>query len=185
MEPAAGGHRPLTVADLLRGVDRRGQLLRTPGLTLAALRLVHAASRRDLFVLFALQLMVGAGAAVQLLVAREFLEGLIAVSDGATASALYAPVAGFALMGLVVAGASAIAQHRQRLLGELVGRHAFDRIVTAASGVDYRAFETPRFHDELQRASASGELRILDMVNSVCQLTGALITIGGVAFVLA
>ena len=66
----------------------------------------------------------------------------------------------------VIAGANAMAQHRQRLLGELVGRHAFDRIVTAASAVDYRAFETPRFHDELQRATASGELRILDMVNS-------------------
>jgi ATP-binding cassette, subfamily B, bacterial len=180
----ARGHRPLTVTDLLRGVDRRGQIRRTPALTLSALRLVHAASRRDLFVLFAFQFAAGAGAAVQLLVAREFLQELIAVSDGAAATGLYAPVAGIALTGLVVAGAQAMAQHRQRLLGELVGRHAFDRIVTAASAVDYRAFETPRFHDELQRASASGELRILDMVNSVSQLTGALITVAGVAFVL-
>jgi ATP-binding cassette, subfamily B, bacterial len=182
---AAAVHRPLTVADLLRGVDRRGQLLRTPGLTLAALRLVYAASRRDLFVMFAFQLVAGAGAAVQLLVAREFLHQLLEVSDGAAATGLWAPVAGLGLTGLVVAGAQAMAQHRQRLLGELVGRHAFDRIVTAAAAVDYRAFETPRFHDELQRASVSGELRILDMVNSVGQLTGALITVAGIAVVLA
>src|SRR5215210_2657248 len=180
-----GGYRPLTVADLLRGVDRRSQLLRTPGLTLAALRLVHAASRRDLFIMFAFQLVAGVGAAVQLLIARQFLQELILVSDGADATGLYAPVAGFAVMGLVIAAATALAQHRQRLLGELVGRHAFDRIVTAASSVDYRAFETPRFHDELQRATASGDLRILDMVNSLAQLTGALITVAGVAFVLA
>ena len=135
--------------------------------------------------MFAFQLVAGVGAAVQLLIAREFLQELILVSDGADATGLYAPVAGFALMGLIIAIANALAQHRQRLLGELVGRHAFDRIVTAASSVDYRAFETPRFHDELQRATASGELRILDMVNSLAQLTGALITVAGVAFVLA
>jgi ATP-binding cassette subfamily B protein len=181
---AAASRRPHTVAELLSGVDRRGQLLRTPGLTWEALRLVHAASRRDLFVLFAFQLAAGVGAALQLLIARAVLNELSAVSDGAPASGLYLPVAGFATMGLVIAGANAMAQHRQRLLGELVGRHAFDRIVTAAAGVDYRAFETPGFHDELQRATASGELRILDMVNSVAQLTGALITVVGVAVVL-
>jgi len=81
--PSSDERRPLTVSDLLRGVDRRGQLLRTPGLTWAALRLVYAASRRDLFVLFTFQLVAGVGAAVQLLVAREFLNELIDVSDGA------------------------------------------------------------------------------------------------------
>ena len=78
--------------------------------------------------MFAFQLVAGVGAAVQLLIAREFLQELILVSDGADATGLYAPVAGFALMGLIIAIANALAQHRQRLLGELVGRHAFDRI---------------------------------------------------------
>src|SRR5262245_19962278 len=89
--PSSDARRPHTVAELLRAVDRRGQLLRTPGLTWSALRLVYAASRRDLFVLFAFQLVAGVGAAVQLLVAREFLNELIEVSDGAPTSGLYAP----------------------------------------------------------------------------------------------
>jgi ATP-binding cassette subfamily B protein len=184
-QASAGEHRPFTVADLLREPDRRGQLLRTPALTSEALRLVARASPRDTLALFAYQLAAGVGVAVQLLIARAFLEELIAVGEGEPARRLYAPIACFAVVGLVLAAARAAAQHRQRLLGELVGRHAFDRIVTAASAVEYRAFETPRFHDELQRASASGELRILDMVHSVSQLTGALITTAGIAVVLA
>lgn len=178
-------HRPFTAADLVGPADRRRQLLRTPRLTAEALRLVYDASPRHMLTMLFFQLVAGAGVAVQLLIAREFLGKLVAVSDGGAASDLYLPVGYFAAVTVALAAASALATHQQRLLAELVGRYAFDRIITAASTVEYRAFETPRFYDELQRAMSSGELRILDMVNSVSQLTAALITTAGIATVLA
>ena len=176
-------HRPFT-ADDLRPDDRRRQLRRTPRLTAQALRLVYAASPRHMLAMLFFQLMAGAGVAVQLLVAQKILEKLDGVSQGGAVSDLYLPLGYFAAVAVLVAAATALGQHRQRLLAELVGRHAFERIVTAASTVEYRAFETPRFYDELQRAMLSGEIRILDMVNSVSQLTAALITTVGIAAVL-
>jgi ATP-binding cassette subfamily B protein len=176
-------HRPFTAADLLGPAERR-RLLRTPRLTADALRLVYDASPRHMLTMLFFQLVAGTGVAVQLLIARQIMEKLVGVTQGGAASDLYLPLGYFTATTVVLAAARALAEHRQRLLGELVGRHAFDRIVSAASTVEYRAFETPRFYDELQRAMRSGELRILDMVNSVSQLTAALITTVGIAAVL-
>jgi ATP-binding cassette subfamily B protein len=177
-------HRPFTAADLVGPVDRRRQLLRTPRLTVEALRLVWAASPGNTLTMLLFQALAGAGVAVQLLIAREILERLVGVTQGGAAGDLYLPLAYFTGVTVAVAAARALSEHRQRLLGELVGRYAFDRIVTAASRSEYSAFETPRFYDDLQRAMSSGELRILDMVNSVSQLTAALITTVGIAAVL-
>lgn len=178
-------HRPFTAVDLLAPADRRRQLLRTPRLTAEALRLVYRASPRHMLTMLFFQLVAGTGVAAQLLIARQILEKLIGVTDGGAASDLYLPLGYLTAVTVALAAAKALAEHQQRLLGELVGRYAFDRIVGAASTVEYRAFETPRFYDELQRAMSSGELRILDMVNSVSQLTAALITTAGIAAVLA
>lgn len=178
-------HRPFTAADLLGPADRRRQLLRTPRLTAEALRLVYQASPRHMLAMLFFQLVGGTGVAIQLLIARQILEKLVGVSQGGAASDLYLPLGYFTAATVALAAARALAAHQQRLLGELVGRHAFDRIVSAASSVEFRAFETPRFYDELQRAMSSGELRILDMVNSISQLTAALITTAGIAAVLA
>ena len=177
-------HRPFTAADLAGPEDRRGQLRRTPRLAVEAMRLVYRASPSNTVTMLLFQVVAGAGVAVQLLIAREILGQLVGVTQGGAARDLYLPLAYFTAVTVVLAAARALSEHRQRLLGELVGRHAFDRIVTAATRTEYRAFETPRFYDDLQRAMSSGELRILDMVNSVSQLTAALITTLGIAAVL-
>ena len=185
--PSPTGEEPassVTLFELSRPVNRRSQLRRTPGLALDALRMVWAASPRHLMISTGLQLVAGVGIAVQLLVARQIMEELLAVSQGASASSLYAPfglfVAVMAILGLV----NAFAAHEQRLLVELVGRYAFGRIIGVASAVDYRFFETSRFYDQLQRARTSGQFRGIDMVNSVNALISALLTTIGIAAVL-
>ena len=131
-----------------------------------------------------LQLLAGIAIGAQLLVAREIMRDLIAVSQGGAASDLYAPIGAFAAVALLVAGLNALATHQQRLLVELVGRYAFDEIVTVGSTVAYRLFETPEFYNQLQRAQTSGDFRIAGMVTSVSQLTSALLTTGAIAVVL-
>ncbi len=177
-------HRPFTAADLAGPEDRRGQLRRTPRLAVEAMRLVFQASPSNTITMLLFQVAAGAGVALQLLIAREILGRLVGVTQGDAAGDLYLPLAYFTAVTVALAAARALSEHRQRLLGELVGRYAFDRIVTAAARSDYGAFETPRFYDDLQRAMSSGELRILDMVNSVSQLTAALITTIGIGAVL-
>jgi ATP-binding cassette, subfamily B, bacterial len=180
----ADGGRRFTEAELLRPADRRRGMRRAPRLTLDALRLVWAASRRHTLGLLGLQLVAGGGVAVQLLVARRILVTLVAVGQGAAPSALWAPFGAFVLVTALMSSAGALTAHQQRLLTEHVGRHAFGRIIDVASRVDYRAFETPEFHDSLQRAISSGDFRIVNVVTSVSQLAAGLLGTAGIAVVL-
>jgi ATP-binding cassette subfamily B protein len=173
-----------TVEDLHRPADRRRQLGRTPRLVRDALRIVWSAARGRLLATMAVHLLVSVALAGQLLIARRILEELIAVGDGAATSSLYAPFAAFTAVGILIATLNALAAYLQRLLVELVGRYAFDEIVVVGSSVDYRLLETPGFYDQLQRALNSGDFRITDMVTSLTQLLGALMTTVAIAAVL-
>jgi ATP-binding cassette subfamily B protein len=176
--------RPFTADDLVRPVDRRRELRRTPRIALDALRIVWQACPRQVVTTGLLQLFAGAGIAVQLLVAKTILQELVEVSRGAPATDLYGPFALFTAVTVAVAAAGAVAMQQQRLLTELVSRHAFDRIVSVGSSVEYARFESPAFYDELQRALASGEFRISDMVTGLNQLMAALVTTVGIAVLL-
>jgi ATP-binding cassette subfamily B protein len=132
-----------------------------------------------------LQVATAVGVAGQLLIAREIMEALLAVSGRAPITTLYEP---FALLVAVIVALGAVAAllaHQQRLLVDLVGRHTFDRIVDVAASVGYDAFERPRFYDHLQRARQSGQFRAIDMVTGVTALATALLTSAGIAVVLA
>src|SRR5687767_11290483 len=124
-----GKPRPLTDRDLHRPADRRRQIARTPRLTADALRMVWAASPRHLVGMVLTQLLASAGIAAQLLIARELLTELIEVSQGGSTSGLYAPIALIAGVAMAVAAMNALGAYLQRMLVELVSRHAFDRIV--------------------------------------------------------
>jgi ATP-binding cassette, subfamily B, bacterial len=179
-----GNGRALTAEDLLRPPDRRRQIARTPRLAAEALRMAWAASPRHVLAMGFTQLMASAGIAAQLLIARKILTELIAVSQGGSTSDLYPPLALFVGVAAFVAVMTAIGTYFQRLLVEMVGRHAFDRIVAVGSSVDYTRLEHPEFHDQLQRAIRSGDYRIIDMVTGLNQLIGALLTTGAIAGVL-
>jgi ATP-binding cassette, subfamily B, bacterial len=186
-QPVAGGNghrRPFTEQDLVRPVNRRRQIGRTPRLATEALRMAWAASPRHLLAVISTQVLASAGIAVQLLIARKILTELIAVSEGGSTSDLYTPLAVFVGVAILVAGMTALGSYFQRLLVELVGQHAFDRIVAVGSSVDYTHLEQPEFYDQLQRAIRSGDFRIIEMVTGLSQLIGALLTTGAIAGVL-
>jgi ATP-binding cassette, subfamily B, bacterial len=173
-----------TVEDLHRPADRRRQLTRTPQLAREALRIVWRAARGRLLATMAVHLLVSVALAGQLLIARRILEELIAVGDGASTSSLWAPFAAFTAVGILIATLNSLAAYLQRILVELVGRYAFDEIVQVGSSVDFRLLETAGFYDQLQRALNSGDFRITDMVTSLTQLIGALMTTVALAVVL-
>jgi ATP-binding cassette subfamily B protein len=174
-----------TVDELLFPRNRRSQLRRTPDLASDAIALVWAASRRNLVVMVGLNLLSSAAVAVQLLIAQRLMNALVSVTRGGDPSALYLPLALFTLAAILLAVVNGFAAYQQRLVVELTGRHAFEQLVAAGSTVDYTRFESPEFYDQLRRAQNSGEFRIVDMVNSVSQLIGALLTTISIALVLA
>jgi ATP-binding cassette subfamily B protein len=176
--------RPLTLFDLIRPVNRRGQVRRAPRLAADALQIAWRSSPRHLLTTLALQLASAIGVSGQLLVARRIMQGLVAVSQGSAVSTLYLP---FVLLVATTAGLGvlrALSGHQQALLSEMVARHAWDRILSVSNTVDYRVFETSEFYDQLRRARASGEFRTVQMVNSISALVTAALSSFGIAAVL-
>jgi ATP-binding cassette subfamily B protein len=175
----------LTIYDLKGPSDRLKELRQFPHRTLAALRLVWRASPRQLVMVIALQLGVGGGIALQLLVGRNVLAELMAAQAGGGGMGSLLPQLALLVGATIFIGAlAALAAHQQRLLIELVGRHTYDRIIDVASEVELALFEDAAFYDRLTRARVSGLQRPIEIVNGICGLTMALLTSLGIIAVL-
>jgi ATP-binding cassette, subfamily B, bacterial len=173
---------PLSQAAQLSGaIDRRAQLHRLPSLTRAAFAIVWRASPRLLMSTLLLQVFAAVGVALQLLVAKRLLFTLVSGGSGAEA---YRVVAAFAGVIAVIGALGALIARQQRLLVEMVGVHAFDRIIGVSSTVEFKLFEDPTFYDRLQRAKNSASFRSIDMVTSISTLVTAVVTSLGIAVVL-
>src|SRR5436190_3627258 len=177
--------RPFTFEDMARPVNRRAELRHLPRIVYDGLKLVWHASSRQLLLTLALQAAVAVATGLQLLVVRRLLQDLLAVSSGSGASTLYGPFALLLLVSFVASACTVLIGHQQRLLTELVGRHAFDEIIRVSAAVDLRALETPTFYDQLQRARTSALNQGSMLVNGVGGLLTAVLTSVGIAVVLA
>jgi ABC-type multidrug transport system fused ATPase/permease subunit len=156
-----------------------------PALLLDSLRLVWGAGRHVFLVTSALQLLTAVGVAVQLFIGKAVLDTVLGA--GATVSfGELAPVLA-ALVAITVALdlAQAIQNEQSRVLGELVGRRALDRVLDVATRVDLLAFESPDFYDRLQRARAQGQYRALQTVNGLLGIVGASVTAVAIIVALA
>jgi ATP-binding cassette subfamily B protein len=171
--------RRATIDDVWRKADDHS-LKRLPGVLAGALRLVREAAPRELTVSFALQLVTGAGVAVQLLLGRSLLADILQADrlGGGLADVVPTLVAFLAVSALLQFGYSARSE-LQGLLGELTGRHAQDHIIDVATMVDLEAYESPEFHDRLMRASMAANFRPANMARNFMQLSSASIGVVG------
>jgi ATP-binding cassette subfamily B protein len=85
---------------------------------------------------------------------------------------------------LLIGAVAALTMHQQRLLTELVGRRAFDQIISVSSAVELDSFENPMFYDRLQRARTAGMSRPIEMVQSLVTLTTGVTTSVGIGIAL-
>lgn len=161
-------------------------LRRFPRVLRSSLALVWHAGRRQFLNAIALQVVAGVGIAVQLLVGSRVLatileadqldRGFDDVIPGLVALLLVTAVLGFVSSAqAVVAG----------LLGELTGRHAVARLLDIAALVDLEAYESPDFHDRLQRARLAAMGRPQSMALDLTRLLGSLIGVAGLLVALA
>jgi ATP-binding cassette subfamily B protein len=156
-----------------------------PRRTVEALSVAWQASRRQLLATLLLQAGAGAAMTLQLLAAQHALQELLALEDpGATGSAVLLPFA--VLIGAMIAMGvfTALVDRSQRLLGELVARHAIGEIVGISTRVGLAEFEDPHFHDQLERARSSAITRSIQMVGSVSSVTMNALASSGIAVAL-
>ena len=177
-EPAA--HKRFTVHEYYQpSVSRRR---RFPDHVRMAVSTVWAAAPRQLVFSAFLQIVMGAALALQLLLLKPLLSEL--VSGNPTFRGAAPELAGLAALGLVSAAAGAVAEMQQRILGQRVAMHTADNMVRAATAVDLVTYESPEFHDRLQRAQLSSSTRPVQMTQGLLGLASSLFAIGGIAIAL-
>lgn len=175
---ASRGDEPEDLSSLLLPVRERA-LRRLPRLLRAAFALVIRSAPRELALATGLQLVAGAGLAGQVLLVREVLQGVLAVGDGGAVGPLLPLLAALAALSALLSFANQARVEQQRLLGELVAKRAVSQVLAVSSAVGLIAFDSPAFHNRLQRAMINAAARPTQMVTGVLGVVSSVLTIGG------
>ena len=154
-----------------------------PRLVADSFRLVSQAGRRELLLTTALQLTIAVGLVVQLYVVKRLLDAVLGAGETDQFASIVPELGALVLVALVLGVAQAVQAEQSRVLAELVGRRAFDRVLDVATRVDLLAFESPSFYDRLIRAVTQGQFRSIQVVTGLVGLVGA--AVSGIAIVIA
>jgi ATP-binding cassette subfamily B protein len=154
-----------------------------PKLLLDSIKLVWSAGRNTFLLTSALQLLTAVGIVVQLFVAKQVFETVLNAGSSADFQDLAPVLVALVVVTVTLDLARTIQTEQGRVLGELVGRRAIDRVLDVATRIDLLAFESPEFYDRLQRARAQGQFRALQTVNGLLGIVGA--SVAAVSLVLA
>jgi ATP-binding cassette subfamily B protein len=117
---------------------------------------------------------------VELFVVRAVLQAVLDAGSGAAFSNVLPKLGVLLALTVALDVARAVENEQSRVLSELVGRLAFDRVIDVATRIDLLAFESPDFYDRLRRASMQGQFRALQTVQSLLGLVGALVASIGI-----
>jgi ATP-binding cassette subfamily B protein len=160
------------------------RLRRLPRLLAHAFALVWQAAPRELIVCIGLQLVTAVSLLVQLLLLRNLLHTLLATT-APTFSEMLPRIIALAALSALMAAAATVLTVRNRILGQLVALHATDAVIRTAVGVDLITYESPGFHNRLQRAQLAAGSRPAMMVQGLMGTAGSLLAIGGIVGALA
>src|SRR5215208_7920298 len=117
-----------------------------PRLVADSFRQVSQAGRRELLLTTALQLTIAVGLVVQLYVVKRLFDAVLGAGENEDFGSILPELAALVVVALVLSLAQAVQAEQSRVLAELVGRRAFDRVLDVAARVDLLAFETPSFY---------------------------------------
>lgn len=182
---APNDDRPMTGAELYSAGPRDRRITRLPKLMWGAVTLVWRAAPRELVVSSALQLSAGFGVAGQVLIGKALLKRLLLLDENSGIAHVLPWLAAFAVVGAGVAFSNIARTEQQRLLGELSALHATQQVLAVSSAVDLVAFDSPAFHNRLQRALINAGMRPTQMVTGLLGILSSLVVLLGIAVALA
>lgn len=160
-------------------------LKKVPGLVAAAFRLLWRADRRTFAVAGVLELVTGAGVAVQLLVGSRVLRSVLgAARTGGELGDVLPDLVVLAVVTALLAFASAAKAGLGRLVAERTIRHFNDLLIDVSAAVDLESFEDPGFYDRLQRAKQNGVMTPLRIAMSFMRLASTVVSLIGIAVAL-
>jgi ATP-binding cassette subfamily B protein len=157
---------------------------RLPETMATGLRLVWRAAPREMALNAALQLVVALAVTAQVLAGKRLLDRLLTVGDGESFRVVVGPLVLLSVASAVAAISTVVRTEQQRVLAELVSRSAITRVHEVSAAVDLLAFDSPAFHDRLERARVNALSRPLQMGNGVLGVLSALFTLAGISLAL-
>jgi ATP-binding cassette, subfamily B, bacterial len=176
--------RPRTWWEIQHPEGSEGTWRDLPRLLGESLRLVWSAGRREFLITSSLQLAQALGVAAQLFVGKAVLTAVLAAGGSDDFTALLPELAALVAVTVALDFARAIETEQSRVLSELVGRRALNRVLDVSTRIDLLAFESPDFYDRLQRARAQGMFRSMQTVNGLLGLVGSFVTAGTILLAL-
>jgi len=148
---------PVTIYDIQAAEDRKVRVWALPRLTRQALRIAWAAGRREFLLSTLLQIIGGGGIALLLLLGQQGLQALLdALQSGQSLAAVTPWALAIACVAGVESFVNAVQRERQEILGDVIQRHIEEHVLEVATAVDLLGFETPAFHNRVQRMQLSG-----------------------------
>jgi ATP-binding cassette subfamily B protein len=163
----------------------RKRLSRFPHLVRVSFGIVLASARWELVQVVAMQALSAAGLAAQLLLVKGLLGHLIGRGGiHLQFTSVLPQVIALTALTLVLGTSSVVLGLRSRLLAQLVARHAIDKVARTAASVDLITYESPAFHNRLQRAQLAAASRPAIMVQELIGSAGALLSVGAIAVTL-
>jgi ATP-binding cassette, subfamily B, bacterial len=167
-----------TIFDLQPDPDAKVDLRRLPGVAREALRIVSASSRLELALVVGLQVLGALAVIVLLLVGQQALSAVATIDkENGSVDDVLPWALGLAAVAAAQLFVAAVLRERQQILGELVGRHVEEQVLDVAAAVELEAFETPAFHNRIQRA----RMQRHQPLNLVYGLTGLANSAFGIA----
>jgi ABC-type multidrug transport system fused ATPase/permease subunit len=186
-KPPEEGHqkrKPRTWWEIQHPEGSEGSWRDLPSLLADSLRLVWSAGRREFVITSTLQLLSALGVAAQLFVGKAVLTAVLAAGGTDDFASLVPELAALVAITVALDFARAIETEQTRVLSELVGRRALNRVLDVSTRIDLLAFESPDFYDRLQRARAQGMFRSMQTVNGLLGLVGSFVTAGTIMLAL-
>ena len=177
--PGDGAIAATTIYDLQPSAQVKVNLRRLPELSRQSLQILWQAGRADFLISTALQLVSAVGIVGQLLVGRHVLQVLVDTGADTGLSAVLPWGIALAVLSAAMFTASAVQRERQEILGEQVARFVEGQVLDVAAAVDLRAFETPAFHNRMQRVRIN-QHRPQSMVYGLSSLVGSSLGVVGV-----
>jgi ATP-binding cassette subfamily B protein len=182
VEPVSGDgqrRRPRTRWELLED-QVKPTWRELPTLLRDSLKLIWASGRNTFLLTAILQLVSAVAVGAQLFVTKAVLSAVLEAGGGGAFSQVLPQLAALVALSVALDVARAIENEQSRVLSELVGRTAFERVLDVATKIDLLAYESPDFYDRLRRATMQGQFRALQTVQSLLGIVGATVSATGI-----
>jgi ATP-binding cassette subfamily B protein len=172
----------LTIYDCQPDEAAKVDVRRLPRMVGEGMRIVWAAGRGDFLVSATLQAAGGFGIVLLLLLAQRALSAIEPAGQGSLGD-VFPWAAGLGAVAGVQLLAASVQRERQQILGERVSRHVEERVLDVTAAVELAAFETPSFHNRVQRVRSQTH-QPLNLVFGVSGFGSAFIGLLSVAIAL-